>query len=125
MGDPFLASRLRSFACAFAGLRYILSTQRNAWIHAVASLLVLALGFHLHLGHLEWCGLVVAIALVWMAESFNTALESLADASVPELNPLVGRAKDSAAAAVLIAAIAAAAIGSLILGPPLWSLLFG
>jgi len=60
-----------------------------------------------------------------MAEAFNTALESLADASVPEQHPLVARAKDSAAAAVLLAAIAAATIGLLVLGRPLFVRLVG
>lgn len=125
MSDPFVAGRLRSFAYAFAGLRVVVVTQRNTWIHAVATLLVVALGFWLELGRLDWCWLVVAIALVWIAESFNTALESLADASVPEQHPLVRRAKDSAAAAVLLAAIAAAAIGFLVLGRPLLLRLVG
>ena len=125
MSDPFLAGRLRSFADAFAGLRVVVVTQRNTWIHAVATLLVVALGVWLELGRLDWCWLVVAIALVWIAESFNTALESLADASVPEQHPLVRRAKDSAAAAVLLAAIAAAAIGFLVLGRPLLLRLVG
>jgi len=125
VSDPFLAGRLRSFADAFAGLRVVVVTQRNTWIHAVATLLVVALGVWLELGRLDWCWLVVAIALVWIAESFNTALESLADASVPEQHPLVRRAKDSAAAAVLLAAIAAAAIGFLVLGRPLLLRLVG
>jgi len=59
----------------------------------------------------------VAIALVWVAEAINTALELLADAVNPQPHPLVGQAKDVAAGAVLIAAVAAAGVGLIVLGP--------
>jgi diacylglycerol kinase (ATP) len=60
-----------------------------------------------------------AIILVWSAEAFNTALEELADALHPERDPGIGRAKDVAAAAVLIAALGAAVIGMLVFVPHL------
>jgi diacylglycerol kinase len=80
---------------------------------------VVALGLWLDLSRGDWCWLVVAIAMVLAAECMNTALESLADAALPEPHPLVGRAKDAAAGAVLCAALGAAGIGLLVLGPPL------
>jgi diacylglycerol kinase len=80
---------------------------------------VLALGAFLDLSRGDWCWLVVAIAMVWAAECMNTALESLADATAPDPHPLVGRAKDAAAGAVLCASIGAAVIGLLVLGRPL------
>ena len=64
--------------------------------------------------------LVFIIALVFQLRAFNTALESLADASVPVRHPLVGAAKDLAAGGVLVAALAAAVVGALVLGPHLW-----
>ena len=114
-----LRARARSFRYAGAGLRALLVTQHNAWIHAADTLTVVAMGLALRIGAGEWRWLVIAIAMVWSAEAFNTALESLADAATPEHHPLVQRAKDTAAAAVLIAAIGAALIGLLVLGPPL------
>ena len=60
-----------------------------------------------------------------MAEAFNTALELLADQASPEWRPDIGRAKDLSAAAVLIAALGAAIIGVLVLGPPLLERLAG
>jgi diacylglycerol kinase (ATP) len=114
-----LRARARSFRYAGAGLRALLVTQHNAWIHAVVTLGVCAAGLALRVGAGEWRWLVIAIAMVWSAEAFNTALESLADAAKPEQHPLVQRAKDTAAAAVLIAAIGAALIGLLVLAPPL------
>ena len=116
--QPFrYADRLRSFAYAWAGLRTLLRTQHNAWIHAAATLLVMAAGAYFRLAASEWLWLVLAMTLVWTAEAFNTALELLADAVSQEQHPLIGRAKDVAAGAVLIAAFGALIIGVLVLGP--------
>jgi diacylglycerol kinase (ATP) len=118
MNQPFsLTRRLHSFRYALAGLRTLLRTQHNARIHAVATVLVIGAGAYLRLTAGEWLWLLVAMAGVWVAEAFNTALEFLADAVTRETHPLIGQAKDVAAAAVLIAAIAALVIGLLVLGP--------
>jgi len=95
----------------------MLKSQHNAWIHATASVLVLIAGAILHLTPGEWCWLVIAIMSVWMAEALNTALEFLADVASYEFHPVVGRAKDVAAGAVLISAIGSVVIALLILGP--------
>jgi len=117
---PFsLRARARSFAAAGAGLAYVLASQHNARIHAAATVAVVAAGLGLGVSRLEWCWLVAAIAAVWTAEAFNTALEALADAVKPDRHPLIGRAKDAAAGAVLAASIGAALIGLFVLGPPL------
>ena len=117
---PFkFKDRARSFAYALAGLRILLRTQHNAWIHAVASVIVIAVGLSLPLSAADWLALVLALTLVWMAEAFNTGLELLADAVTQDHHPLIGQAKDVAAAAVLLAAIGAAVIGVLVLGPHL------
>lgn len=117
---PFrYVDRLRSFAYAWAGLGVLLRTQHNAWIHAVATVLVIGVALYVGVNAYEWLWLVLAMALVWMAEAFNTALELLADAITREQHPLIGRAKDVAAGAVLIAALGALIIGALVLGPHL------
>lgn len=117
-GKPFsVAHRLRSFRYAFAGLRTLLRTQHNARVHAAATVLVVAAGLYFSLGVAEWCWLVLAMTMVWMAEAFNTALEFLADAVTQEQDPLIGKAKDVAAAAVLLCALGAVIIGALVLGP--------
>jgi diacylglycerol kinase (ATP) len=118
-----LRARLRSLGHALDGLALLLRSQPNAWIHAVATVLVVALGSLLQVSAYEWLWLLLAMALVWMAEAFNTALERLADAVSHEQHPLIGQAKDLAAGAVLVAALAAAVIGMLILGPRLLHLL--
>jgi diacylglycerol kinase (ATP) len=120
----WLRGRARSFGHALRGLGR-LSAEPNTKIHAAAALAVLALGALFRLSASEWALLVFAIALVFAAEAFNTAVESLADAAVPDAHPLVGAAKDVAAGAVLIAALGAAAVGALVLGPHLWALVQG
>ena len=125
-GEPFSwAARARSFGYAFRGVVTLLATQHNAWIHAAASVAVVGLGVALGVNRLEWALIVLAIALVWTAEGFNTALEWLCDVAAPEYHPLVKKAKDVAAAAVLLAAIGSALIGLLVFGPRLLTLLEG
>ena len=103
----------------------VLRTQPNAWIHAAATLVVLAMGIALHIPVQGWAELVLAIALVWTAEFINTALENVVDLASPQQHPLARAGKDVAAAAVLIAALASVVIGLLVLGPPLWQVLTG
>jgi diacylglycerol kinase (ATP) len=117
MGQKFsFTGRIRSFRNAFHGVGLMLKSQHNAWIHATASVLVLIAGAVLRLTPGEWCWLVIAIMSVWTAEALNTALEFLADVASDEFHPVVGRAKDVAAGAVLISAIGSVAIAVLILG---------
>jgi diacylglycerol kinase (ATP) len=121
-------SRLASFYHAFHGWLHVLRTQKNAWIHALATLAVIVLGLWLRVSNFEWAVLFLAIVLVWMAEFLNTALEAVVDLASPDEHPLAKVGKDVGAAAVLISALGAALIGLLILGPPLWnqfSTLFG
>jgi diacylglycerol kinase len=64
---------------------------------------------------------MIAIALVWIAEFLNTALEAVVDLASPQQHELAKIGKDVGAAAVLIAAVTSIVIGLLILGPPLWA----
>ena len=91
--------------------------QHNAWVHATATVLALLAGFALQVSTADWCWIVLAISIVWTAEALNTAFEFLADAASPEFHPLVRDAKDVAAGAVLVTAIAAAVIGTMIFWP--------
>ncbi|NUM43059.1 MAG: diacylglycerol kinase family protein [Anaerolineales bacterium] len=116
----FLRSRLAAFRYAFEGWWHVIRTQRNAWIHAVISLVVLGLSFFLHLSVHDWAVIMIAIALVWIAEFLNTALEAVVDLASPQQHELAKIGKDVGAAAVLIAAATSIIIGLLILGPPLW-----
>lgn len=118
MDDHFsLSARAKSVKFAIHGIKIMLRTQHNAWIHAVASVIVLITGGLLCLTALQWCYIVLAIIVVWTAEALNTALELLADVASPEFHPLVEKAKDVAAGAVLISAIGSVIIGLLVFGP--------
>jgi len=112
----YLQRRISSFACAIKGAAFLIRSQPHARIHLAATGAVFVLGLALNLQRLEWCLLIIAIMIVWVAEGMNTALEAIADAVHPGHHPLIGRAKDVAAAAVLIAAVGAVLIGILIFG---------
>ncbi|NLP05427.1 diacylglycerol kinase family protein [Candidatus Fermentibacteria bacterium] len=109
-----MKGRIRSFRYAFNGVAVILRTQPNARIHLLATVVAVGLGLLLGISGGEWLAIILAIGLVWVAEGFNTALELLADRVAPDFHPLVGRAKDSAAAAVLLAAIASVVIALIV-----------
>ncbi len=112
-----VSARLKSFVFAFAGLGFMLRTQHNAWLHAVASLVVIGVGIGLRVSLADWRWLVVAMAMVWVAEAFNTAVEYVCDVVSPGYAVAVKHAKDIAAGAVLICAIAAVFIGAFTLLP--------
>jgi len=113
------AALLRSFGYAYSGIAYLLRSQQNARIHAAITLVVIGLGIWLRLTGPQWAVLVLAMGLVWSAETVNTALENLVDLASPQVDPAAKSVKDLAAAAVLLAAIAAAAVGVLVMGPAL------
>lgn len=114
---------MKSVAHAWSGLRELVATEPNARVHLAASLAVVALGLLLGLTAWEWVAIILAAALVWTAEALNSALERLADAVTRDIHPSIRAAKDMAAGAVLVAALAAALVGVVVLGPRLWSLL--
>lgn len=114
-GNPFRA--------AFAGLSAAFRTERNLRIHAAAGLAAVALGAWLGLARWEWVAVVFCLALVPAMECANTAIEAAVDVASPVRHPLAKRAKDCAAAAVLLATIGAAAVGALVFLPKLAALL--
>ena len=115
----FMSGRLRSFGCAVDGVVYLVRSQRNAWVHLVASMVVVAMGCALRLSVREWCWIVAAVAGVWVAEAMNTAVEVLCDVVCAERHEGIGRVKDVAAGGVLMAAGFAVMIGVCVLGPHL------
>jgi len=113
---------LCSFGPAFAGLAHLVRTQVNFRVHLLAVVVVVAAGFYFQITTPEWLAVILSFALVLGAEAMNTGLEFLADAVHPEQHPLVGKAKDCAAAAVLICALASVAVAAMIFGPRLMAL---
>ena len=68
----------------------------------------------------EWCWMIIATVSAWTAEALNTAFEFLCDVASTEFHPLVEKAKDVSAGAVLTCIIGASAIGFIILGLPFY-----
>ncbi|GAB2945362.1 diacylglycerol kinase [Hymenobacter coalescens] len=127
MGKPPSRHRTRwrhevaSFGYALQGIREALQSEPHLRFHALAAAAVVALGAWLRLPRHDWALLALAIGAVWAAELMNTAVETLVDLVSPDFHPLAGRAKDVAAGAVLLTALAAVVVGLLVLGPPLWA----
>lgn len=117
---PFqFTGRIRSIRYAITGILRMIRCQHNAWIHVTATAIVLGAGFLFQVSAADWCWIILAISIVWTAEALNTAFEFLADAASPEFHPLVRDAKDVAAGAVLVTAVAATIIGAIIFWPHL------
>lgn len=99
----YLIGRLRSFVYAFNGIRILIKEERNAQIYVVVTIAVLFLSYFLSISLNEWIIVCSMIGLMFAMEAINSALENLADyASNKKIHPLIKKAKDLGAAAVLI-----------------------
>jgi diacylglycerol kinase len=113
---------LKGFAYAFSGILATFKTEINFRVHFFATIIAVLLGLFLSLSVFEWLWIFLAIALVMSMELINTALEALSDSISLEYNPLIEKAKDAAAAAVLVVSIFALLIGLCIFIPKLLGL---
>ena len=118
--DGLWRRRVASFGHAFRGVWAALRSEVHLQFHALATVVVIGLGFYYALTRLEWALVALAIAGVWAAELVNTAIEALTDLASPAYHPLAGKAKDVAAGAVLIAALGAVIVGALVFGPKIF-----
>lgn len=105
---------------AWNGILTLLKEERNAKIHAFSTIAVIIVGYYLNFSAIDWLWITLAIAAVWTAELFNSALERIVDIVSPELNPLAKKAKDFAAAAVFVMSIWAVIVFLLIAIPNFW-----
>ncbi len=111
--------RIKSFSYAFKGIATLFTTQPNARVHAFVLTLVIGAGFYFKIERTEWLSITLVAALVLSAEAMNTAIEFVVDLASPDYHPLAGKAKDVAAAAVLLAAFGAVIVGLIIFLPRL------
>ncbi len=119
---PFsVKERIRSFGFAFKGFAHLFKTEHNAWLHLSVTLLAIVFGVWLAISMFEWLLIVLCIGFVFTAEIFNTAIEHLGDAISKQKNEMIGKAKDLAAAGVLLSALVAVVIGLAIFIPHLMS----
>lgn len=117
-------SRLwRSFGFAWEGVRYLFRHEPNARIHLLLSVAAVALAAGLGFSGVEWAILALTIGVVFAAEALNTAIEVLTDLVSPDYHPKAKAAKDVAAAAVTLVALAAVGVGLFLYLPKLMALL--
>lgn len=114
---------ISSFKYAFQGMFLALKTERNLKIHVTIMILVIIAGIVLKISKIEWIICIILFGLVIGGEMFNSAIETVVDIAMPDINPKAKFAKDAAAGAVLVFAIASAIIGFMIFGPKLIALL--
>jgi undecaprenol kinase len=100
-----------AFGYAFAGLRAAWRDEPNLRIHTALGLAVAVAAAVLRLPPWAWALLALAVAGVIATELLNAAVEAVVDLVSPEEHPLAKRAKDVAAAGVLVAALGAAGVG--------------
>ena len=109
-----------SFKYAWAGVCYAFTTQRNFRIHTLVGIVAVSLGAWLSVSAVEMAVITMTCAIVMVLELINTAIESVVDLTVKQsYHELAKIAKDCAAGAVLISAIAAVIVAAFILLPPL------
>ena len=105
------------FRDAFRGIGQACRGEKSFVVHFSAAILVVTAAALLKVTTTEWCLLILCIAIVFSAETFNSSIESLARAVTEEQNAHVGRSLDTAAGAVLIAAMGAAVVGVVVFLP--------
>lgn len=113
----YFKKRVAAFRYAFAGIYWLFTTQAHARIHAIAAVVICLMGFYYDIARWEWCALIGCMALVISLEAVNTAIEFLADSITRDHHPLLGKAKDTAAGAVLLAVLLCGAVWVLVFVP--------
>lgn len=109
------------FRDAFRGVFLGIAGQSSFAVHIFFAVAVIAAGIFFGVSRLEWCVLALCIALVFVAELFNSSLELLARAVDRSYNPLIGSALDIASGAVLIGAMGSVVVGLIVFVPYLLS----
>ncbi|MBM7565653.1 diacylglycerol kinase family protein [Paenibacillus sacheonensis] len=108
---------LRSVAFAWNGVRSASAAQANMRIHLAAVIIVNTAGLLFGLSRMEWLAVVIVQGMVLAAELLNTAVEHLVDLASPQQHPLAKAAKDTAAGAVLLAAVTSVVVGLIVFVP--------
>jgi diacylglycerol kinase len=112
--------RRKSFFYAWTGIIGFLKMEHNARLHLLGTMAAAGLSLSVGITRTEAVALIFCVALVWITEIINTAIEKAMDFISREQHPQIGIIKDLAAAAVLVAAIASLIVGSLIFLPKIF-----
>ncbi|MCQ2739119.1 MAG: diacylglycerol kinase family protein [bacterium] len=107
----------RTFKNARKGMRLVIKSENNMRVHFIMSIIALVLAYVFNFSSVEFCIVLFAIALVIVAEMFNTAIEFTLDAVYHnKYSKLVGMAKDISAGAVMFSTLASVAVGIILYG---------
>jgi len=108
---------LKSFINALKGVAHLVAYERNFRIHLAVVVLVIIFAIYFQIDKSEWLILVLVITGVLVAEAINSAIEKMVDILEPRLHPQAALIKNLAAGAVLLAAMGAVVLGSLVFLP--------
>lgn len=108
---------IKSFACAFEGLKDCLLHEKNFRIQYVVALLIIIAGLSFSISKMEWLVILLCFAVVLCFEIINSAIEKLCDLVCPQFNLTIKKVKDMSASAVLLAAIISFIVGCVIFLP--------
>ncbi|GLU51762.1 diacylglycerol kinase family protein [Dyadobacter frigoris] len=123
MNQPInIRKAIKSFRYAGIGIYSLFRYENNAKIHLLAAVVAFIAGIYFNISNIEWCIIIIQIALVWAAEAFNTAIEKIADMISPTYHPTIKIIKDVAAAGVLTLAISAIFVAGFIFLPKIWDI---
>lgn len=119
-----MISFLKGFWYALRGVAGCICSERNMRVHIVISLYVLYFCQYYRFSVTRYALLIAVIAFVLALELMNTAVERACDSITKDKHPLIKLAKDAAAGAVLVGAIASVVIGVLMFWDTtvLWSI---
>jgi len=109
--------RGQSIGFALQGILLFFKSEQNAWLHGLATLLVMVLSVYFQVNAWEVIALILSIGMVWAAEIFNTSIERIMDYLSKEKQPAIKMIKDLAAAAVLVTALTAQFVGVFVFIP--------
>jgi diacylglycerol kinase (ATP) len=123
LNDGFIIGRIRSLKFAFRGTWLLLTTEDSIKAQVFVAIIVTVLGIYFNISNTQWMLQFLAIGMVLVAESINTAVEKIADFVHPDFHVKIGFIKDIAAGAPTFAAIISLIIAGFIYIPKI-NLLF-
>jgi len=104
------------FREAFRGVKLGVRGHSSFCVHFFFAALAVTAALVLQCDWLEWCLIIGCIGLVFTAELFNSAVETLFHGLDPQTKEQVHGCLDIAAGAVLVASLTAATVGGIVFG---------
>ena len=93
---------LNSFKFSIQGLKYAYKNEQSMLIHAIVTIIAIALGLLFKISLMEWAVLCLSLGVTLAAELINTAIEAAVDLCTLEIHPLAKIAKDCGSAATFV-----------------------